>query len=262
MDAKSPNNSHSDGSIPEEAPTAPRRWTVRRRVLTGVGIAAVVVVAWFGFSAWQVQHNLTGARDNAQLAKDSLLDGDTEGAQRAAAEARERAVGAQDNLHSVPWSSLAAVPGLGAPFESAQQMSDVVVGLTRDVLAPAVDVGVALSPRDLIGEGGSVQLQPLRDAAPALQETSTAARNLATQAQGIRGAAYLGLVDDARTELQNQTDDVAKLLENTTIGAKVLPAMLGLDGPRSYFLAFQTNAEARATGGLVGGYSVIRASDG
>jgi hypothetical protein len=180
MDAKSPNNSHSDGSIPAEAPTAPRRWTVRRRILTGAGVAAVAVVAWFGFSAWQVQHNLTGARENAQLAKDSLLDGDTAGAQRAAAEARERAEGAQDNLHSVPWSSLAAVPGLGAPFESAQQMSDVVVGLTRDVLTPAVDVGVALSPRDLIGEGGSVQLQPLRDAAPALQETSTAARNLAT----------------------------------------------------------------------------------
>ena len=74
MDAKSPNNSHSDGSTSAEAPMEPRRWTVRRRVLTGVGIAAFAVVAWFGFSAWQVQHNLTGARDNAQLAKDSLLD--------------------------------------------------------------------------------------------------------------------------------------------------------------------------------------------
>ncbi|MFC9553315.1 DUF4012 domain-containing protein [Rhodococcus sp. NPDC056960] len=262
MDAKSPNDSHSEDPIPAEAPEDTRRWSARRRILTGVGVAAVAVLAWFGFSAWQVQHNLTGARDNAQLAKDSLLSGDTQGAQRAATDARERAAAAQDNLHSVPWSAFAAVPGVGAPFESAQQMSDVVVGLTRDVLTPAVDVGVALSPRDLIGDGGSVQLQPLRDAAPALHETSIAARNLATQAQGIRGAGYLGLVDDARTQLQNQTDDVAKLLENTSIGAEVLPAMLGLDGPRSYFLAFQTNAEARATGGLVGGYSVIHASNG
>ncbi|MFZ2174965.1 MAG: DUF4012 domain-containing protein [Rhodococcus sp. (in: high G+C Gram-positive bacteria)] len=262
MDANAPKNSDNDGTSHAEATGAPRRWSTRRRVLTGVGVAAVAVVAWLGFSAWQVQHNLMGARGNAQLAKDSLLDGDTEAAKQAAADARDSALRGQDNLHSLPWSAIAAVPGVGTPLESVQQMADVVVGLTQDVLTPAVDVGVALSPRDLISEGGKVKLQPLRDAGPALEETSVAARELADQAHEIQDAGYLGVVNDVRTQLQTQTDDVAKLLENTSIGAKVLPSMLGLDGPRSYFMAFQTNAEARGTGGLVGGYSVIRANNG
>ncbi|MER5646578.1 DUF4012 domain-containing protein [Streptosporangium sp. NPDC002524] len=38
--------------------------------------------------------------------------------------------------------------------------------------------------------------------------------------------------------------------------------MLGGDGPRRYFLAFQTNAEARGTGGLVGAFGILRANRG
>lgn len=239
--------------------TDSNHWGTRRRILFGVGLA---VVAWFSYSAWEVQHNLTSARENSQHAKNALLEGNADAAQEAADAAQDGATRARDDLHSLPWSALAAIPGVGAPFESAQQMSDVVVGLTRDVLRPAVEAGAALSPEDLISEGGKVRLQPLRDSAPALESTSRAARALADRAQQIRGAGYVGLVDDARNELRNQTAEIAKLLENTAIGAEILPAMLGVDGPRNYFMAFQTNAEARGTGGLVGGYGVIRAKDG
>jgi hypothetical protein len=262
MDANAPHDSHGDDIPADDASSPAKGWTTRRRIFAGVGLVAVASIAWFGYSAWEVQHHLTGARDNAQLAKDSLLAGDAESAQRAAAEAEDRASQGQENLHSLPWSALAAIPGVGTPLESAQQMSDVVVGLTRDVLTPAVETGTALSPKDLIADGGKVNLQPLRDSAPALEQISADAKSLADQAHQVSGGGYLGLVDDVRTQLQTQTDDVAKLLENTSIGAKVLPAMLGADGPRSYFMAFQTNAEARGTGGLVGGYGVIRATNG
>jgi len=38
--------------------------------------------------------------------------------------------------------------------------------------------------------------------------------------------------------------------------------MMGADGPRAYLLAFQTNAEARGTGGLIGGTGVLRFDNG
>src|SRR3546814_18445003 len=38
--------------------------------------------------------------------------------------------------------------------------------------------------------------------------------------------------------------------------------MLGTDGPRNYFIGFQTNAEARGTGGLLGGYGIVRVDNG
>jgi hypothetical protein len=37
---------------------------------------------------------------------------------------------------------------------------------------------------------------------------------------------------------------------------------MGADGPRSYFMAFQTNAEARGTGGLLGGFGILHFDDG
>ncbi len=38
--------------------------------------------------------------------------------------------------------------------------------------------------------------------------------------------------------------------------------MMGADGPRTYFMAFQTNAEARGTGGLLGGFGILRFDNG
>ena len=38
--------------------------------------------------------------------------------------------------------------------------------------------------------------------------------------------------------------------------------MMGAEGPRTYFMAFQTNAEARGTGGLLGGFGILRFDDG
>lgn len=71
--------SHVEDSPSGDAVPGPARRR-RRYVLAGTGVLALAVVGWFGYSAWDVQHDLTGARDNAQLAKNSLLGGDTEGA--------------------------------------------------------------------------------------------------------------------------------------------------------------------------------------
>ncbi|QYB02814.1 DUF4012 domain-containing protein [Rhodococcus sp. USK10] len=237
----------------------------KRRVAAASGVAALVIVAfglWLGYSAKEARSNLYEARNHAQLAKDALLDGNTEVAQRSAADADKYASRAYDNTHSIPWSITAAVPVLGSPLATSQQISEVVRGLTRDVLSPAVDAGSTLAPDQLIEGGGRVNVQSLRDAVPVLDRTSVAAQSLSDQAQTIDEATYLGVVNEARTALQDQTAELSKLLSNTAIAAKVVPAMLGGDGPRNYFLGFQTNAEARGTGGLLGGFGIVRATDG
>ncbi len=38
--------------------------------------------------------------------------------------------------------------------------------------------------------------------------------------------------------------------------------MMGADGPLTYFMGFQTNAEARGTGGLLGGFGILRFENG
>ncbi|KOS56897.1 DUF4012 domain-containing protein [Rhodococcus rhodochrous] len=236
----------------------------RRNIAIGCTAGAVVVVGmgvWLAYEGLQAKSSLDQAREYATSSKNALLAGDTETALRTAGDADKYAKQAQDSTHSLPWSIAAAIPWLGSPFASSQQMSDIVTGLTSDVLVPAVDAGSAVSPDQLILDGARINLAALRDAAPVLETTAAAAAELDARAQDI-DSTYLGLIDDARVQLQDQTGELSGLLNNTSLAAEIAPAMLGADGPRSYFIGFQTNAEARGTGGLLGGFGIVRAADG
>lgn len=236
----------------------------RRRVQIGCGIGALVVIGfagWLGYEGLQAKSNLEKAQNFATQAKDALLAGDTDKARVAAADADRYAQDAQGSVDSVPWRIAGAVPFLGSPFDSTRQMTTIVSGLTEQVLLPAVDAGSAVSPDQLILDGARINLAALRDAAPVLETTSAAISNLDKQAQNV-DSTWLGVIDDARVDLQQQVSELSGLLNNTSLAAQIAPAMLGADGPRSYFIGFQTNAEARGTGGLLGGFGVVRANDG
>jgi hypothetical protein len=69
-------------------------------------------------------------------------------------------------------------------------------------------------------------------------------------------------MSDARTQLQQQISDLSGLLRNTVMAARLAPSMMGADGPRTYFMGFQTNAEARGTGGLLGAFGILRFDNG
>ena len=210
----------------------------------------------------QAKSNLEEARDNAQQAKDALSKGNVEDAGKLVNDARSHAEQAQDATHSLPWNIASVVPWLGSPFKTGQQISDVVAGLATDVLEPSIHVGEALSPDQLLAGNGRIDVHALRDAAPELSEISTAANDLNARAAAISEPKYLSVMRDARSALQAQISDLSVLLDNTALAARVVPSMMGADGPRSYFMGFQTNAEARGTGGLLGGFGILRFDNG
>jgi len=221
----------------------------------------VVFAGWLGYGAMQAKSSLEQSRDYAQQAKDALLGGKTDDGTRFAENAEFFARQARSSTHSLPWNIAAAVPWLGSPFKSGQQISDVVVGLTSDVLKPAAKAGVGISPDTLFADG-RVNLQLLREKEPALAALSADATRLDVQAAAITKPAFISALGDARTQLQDQTADIAGLFRNTAIAARLAPSMMGGDGPRTYLMGFQNNAEARGTGGLLGGLGVLRFDNG
>jgi hypothetical protein len=225
-------------------------------------LIAAAFAGWLGLQTTHAKSYLEQARGDAQQAKDALSKGNVEEATKWVDAARSHAQQAQDATHSVPWNIASAVPWLGSPFKSGQQISDVVVGLVTDVLGPSVHVGEALSPDHLLAGNGRVDVQLLRDNAPKLTEISAAATKLDAQAKAITEPAYISALRDARAALQTQTSDLAGLLENTVLAGRLGPSMMGADGPRTYFMGFQTNAEARGTGGLLGGFGILRFDNG
>lgn len=235
----------------------------RRSTLIG-GVVLLVVVAfgcWLAYGAFQARANLEAARSAAQEAREALLKGNADETTQWVDKATSHAQEAHDSTHSLPWNIAAAVPWIGSPFKTGQQISDVVLGLATNVLQPSADVAEALSPDRLL-QDGRVNVQLLRDSAPRLTEISASASELGKQANAISEPAYFSALRDARTQLQSQTSDVTGLLENTDLAARLAPSMMGADGPRSYFMGFQTNAEARGTGGLLGGFGILRFDNG
>lgn len=236
----------------------------RRHILLG-SLATLVLVAafigWLAKSGVDAKNGLEQARSNAQQAKSALQQGKTEDASRFADHAQFHAQEASDATHSLPWAVASAIPWLGSPFATGQQISDVVLGLARDVLKPAAEAGAALSPDRLI-EGSRVDVQLLRAEEPKLSQLSQAATKLNADAQAISDPRFVSLLADARSQLQDQTAEITGLLESTALASRLAPPMMGADGPRKYFMAFQTNAEARGTGGLLGGFGVLRFDNG
>lgn len=236
----------------------------RRSILIGSFLALVVVAAFVGWlvkSGLDAKAGLEQARTNAQQAKSALQEGNSEDASRFADHAQFHAQAASDATHSLPWSVAAFIPWLGSPFETGKQVSELVLGLASDVLKPAAETGAALSPDRLI-DGSRVDVQVLRAEEPKLSKLSEAATRLNAQAQAIHDPSYVSMLRDARTQLQDQTAGITGLLENTALAARLAPSMMGADGPRSYFMGFQTNAEARGTGGLLGGFGILRFDNG
>ena len=222
---------------------------------------AVAFGGWLGAKALDAKSNLEQARTSAQQSKDALSKGKADDATQWAADAHSHAQAARDATHSLPWSIAAAVPWLGSPFESGRRMTDVVLGLASDVLQPSAEIGTAMSPARLL-EGGHLDVQLLRNEEPALSKVSADATRLDALADAIPDPGFVSVLRDARSKLQKQTSDLAKLLRNTALAARVAPSLMGADGPRTYFMGFQTNAEARGTGGLLGGFGILRLDNG
>jgi hypothetical protein len=260
---------HDDGDpspqSDDETPAGRRIGSLRRHkwLFSSLALLAVAIAfgGWLGAKALDAKSNLEQARGSAQQAKDALSEGKAEDATRWAADAHSHAQAARDATHSLPWRIAAAVPWLGSPFESGRQMTDVVLGLASDVLEPSAEIGTAMSPARLL-EGGHLDVQLLRNEEPALSKVSADATRLDALADAIPDPGFVSVLRDARSKLQKQTSDLAKLLRNTALAARVAPSLMGADGPRTYFMGFQTNAEARGTGGLLGGFGILRLDDG
>jgi hypothetical protein len=251
-----PDDGRPAGRIGELAQRPEVRWGALALL-----VLLVVFAGWLGYGAMQAKSSLEQSRDYAQQAKDALLGGKAEDGTRFAENAEFFARQARSSTHSLPWNIAAAVPWLGSPFKSGQQISDVVVGLTADVLKPAAKAGVGISPDTLFADG-RVNLQLLREKEPALAALSADATRLDVQAAAITKPAFISALGDARTQLQDQTSDIAGLFRNTALAARLAPSMMGADGPRTYLMGFQTPAEARGTGGLLGGFGVLRFDNG
>jgi hypothetical protein len=228
----------------------------RRLLLTGllVLLVAAGAGAWLAVQARQVRADLVAVQDLAPPLERAAREGDSP----ALGPLQRHAARAARTTRGPLWGLAVHLPVVGgdvAEVRRAARAADLLASRAAPSLVAALD---AVHGQRLLHDG-QVDLQVL---AALQQDVATARRATLTARGDLARLAGHGTVRRQAGRLRN---DVVRLDDALATAANVLaqaPAMLGKDAPRRYLVAVQNNAEARATGGLVGVVGLVSVDRG
>jgi hypothetical protein len=238
------------------------RSTLTRRVAWGAAALGVVFIgaaaAGFGYAAATSRHDLASGLNTAEFGVVALENGRFD----EAADWFRQATGYLDSANERldrPWARAAAVVPVAARYQSAvSDMSHV----GADGAAVVADTLAEIDLDRLRPVGGKFDLAALADLSGPLTRVRDALVRLQDTADNARSD---WLVNRATYELDDFDASVAEhlpSLQNALEALQLAPQMLGVDGPRTYFVLFTTPSESRSLGGFVGSYAELTVTDG
>lgn len=241
------------------------RRIVRRRVLLGLGVLALAVVAaiaWLAYTGLRARTELEAVRASAAAMRTDIAAGDMSAARADAESIRLHADTAHDLTTGFVWAGAAAVPLLGEPLDTTRAITSSMHSIADNALPALVTATRTLSPRTLRGPDGRFNVAAIAAVAPSLHRADGVMDSALATINQSSGSTWLGAVNKARTDLINELTPLTNSVHSAGIAASVLPPMLGADGPRNYMVTFENEAELRGLGGLPGAFAILRADHG
>src|SRR3954470_12279418 len=230
--------------------------------LLGAAIVIVAVGGYLAATALKARQQLLGARADVTALKSHVLSGDSTAAQRDLSLARSASTSAHRLTGGPVWAVAAAIPWAGGPFNTLRTVASTAQDVTRGLLPDIIATASVLSPDKLRVAGDKLDLAALSSASPRLDRASAEANAADRRLRRETGTTWLGAADRGRAQFLTLLDALQGTLTNAAAASRLMPPMLGADGPRNYLLAFENDAEARGLGGLTGAYAIIHADHG
>ncbi|UKA62116.1 DUF4012 domain-containing protein [Arthrobacter sp. FW306-04-A] len=240
----------------------------RRRLLNaGILLAALLVIAgvgvlWLSAKASTIKTELEASTQLVPKLKESILQNRPADAVAIVEELRRHTASARDAASDPLWSLASATPWLGANFSAAAEIARSADDVATLGVAPLVKVYDSLNWDKLMPSSGGTDLEPVRNAAPAVASAAHAVRVSAERLNGIDPSGLFPQIAGPLAQARQQLGSVVGELDTASDAAGLAPAMLGSDKPRHYLLLVQNNAEARASGGIPGALAVVTADKG
>lgn len=232
-----------------------RRWT-----LVAVGLVVLAGFFWVGYQMWRVNALLDEGLEEATALRAAVSTEDGRDTQASLDHLRDVTREADDRTHGLTWAFLTALPFVGDDAQAVQLVADVSSEVSVDALPgllKAADQRSALAPRN-----GRVDVRAIEKLQRPLAKAERVLRSADERLRAQDADALLDRLEEPYRRLVGTVGDASGAVESASTAVQVLPAMLGADGPRNHLLVFQNNAEIRATGGLPGALSLLRANDG
>ncbi|MCL3817591.1 DUF4012 domain-containing protein [Aeromicrobium wangtongii] len=227
-----------------------------------LGLVVVGLGAVFTHQALQAKRQLNLASAQASELRTQISVGDVEAARTTLRELQTSTASARSATEGMLWDVVGRLPVVGGSAQAAQTVSQVLAELAGTGLQPIVDAAGSLDSRAFSPRDGRVDIAAIQRLTPALV---TADRTLTSGRDRLASVRTADVIGPLREPLEELKSKIAVAQSGTSAGvtaAEVMPRMLGADGPRSYLLVVQNNAEVRSTGGLPGAFAVVQAADG
>ena len=228
-------------------------------MLTVIGVLFVAIVAYGVWQAWSLYRDLDRVEASADRLRAALDSGDDETRDRAIVDLQESADSASGNASSLWWDVLSKFPVLGDDVKGLQVLSTTVDDVANEGLAPLAD---SLDRLDEVSSDGRVDIGVVRSMQDPVASANEVIGAASREVNGLDSDGFIGPLRSRYERYADILDDAASSLASADTAVRVLPDMVGADGPRDYLLVFQNNAEIRATGGMPGSWAQIHAEDG
>jgi len=246
-------------------------------VFLGLGIVVVLggaVVADAYYHAYKVYQTLQGVTPaltaaRAQLAQGIVPTGDQlDVATGLAADAQSKVETAGftfDLTGHIPFLNRPVVAArlAASAADKEANAATIVRSLVVDLLGPdAAASGTVGATPPPVFRNGVIDVGLISSLTPRLE---TLVANLRSADADIRAIPTIPFVKTETTLKQNaltQSAAAVSLAERALSGIRLLPSFLGADGPKTYYLALQNNADERGTGGAVLAYAMVRIDQG
>ncbi len=252
-------------SARRRAPKRARRAPRRRGVLIVVGsvlLLVVVAVAWVGIRAVLAKRELEAAVPLASTLQSQIAAGESKAASATFARLAGHASCAAGDTSDPVWRAFEAVPVAGANLTAVRELAAVIDALSRDGLEPLTTIAGHVSLSEFKPVDGAIGVAPLAALQPQIARVSAAFAAARLGVRAIDTSQTISAVTDAVTRLRTTVGKAAEAAASVDRAVRLVPAMLGADGPRNYLLLFQNPAELRATGGIPGAVALIHTEAG
>ncbi len=243
-----------------------RRWGIAFSVIAVLALITLASTVWLYTRAEAAKAALTAAEQDIRSLKKAIgaSDVDPQALARQAEAVRESTSRARDLSDDLLWRAASHVPVLGCPLGAARDLVAAADDTAQRVLPDLAAVARQIDPAAL-WSGSRLQLEPLKQAEAPIDTAYQALDEVRADLDAMPDCGWLSDrmgIESARTRFLSSLDQVEPDLRTARTATALLPAMLGDGGTRHYLLIVQNPAEARATGGLLGGYGVVTVSDG
>jgi hypothetical protein len=231
-------------------------------VVGAVLLLAVAAVAWVGIRAVLAKKELEAAVPLASTLQSQIIAGESKAASATLTRLSGHADSAAGYTSDPVWRAFEAVPAVGANLTAVRELADVVDRLSRDGLTPLTAIAGRISLSEFKPVNGAIDVAPLAALQPQIARVSAAFAAAGRQVRAIDTSHTISAVTGATTRLRTVVEKAAEGAGAVDRAVRLIPAMLGADGPRNYLLLFQNPAELRAGGGIPGAVALIHTEAG